>query len=202
MKNIALALSYIAHPIFIPTLLLALVFFAPIGYVYYTISTSGKLFLLSASFVLTVLAPALTVFYLLHSKQIKSVHMDSRHERILPFTVGLAYNMGMYYVLKQFGISPIISKVLIVSILGITISVVVTLVWKISAHMIGLAALQGVYYAYGLMQNHLSVPIMVGMFVFVGLVGAARLYLRAHVPSQVYAGWILGFAIGAGVLLW
>lgn len=123
MRKLALAISYLAHPIFVPTALLALLFFMPLGYVYYTMNPMGKLFLLGAAFVLTVLAPALTVFYLLYTKQIKSIHLEKRQERIIPFTVGLAYNIGMYYVLKQFGISPIISKVMLVAIAGITISV-------------------------------------------------------------------------------
>lgn len=201
IRKLALALSFVAHPIFVPTLLLAFVFFMPVGYVYYTMNPMGKWFLLGASFVLTVLAPALTVFYLLHTKQIKSIHMEHRQERIIPFTVGLAYNIGLYYVMKQFGISPIISKVLLVAILGITVSILITFFWKISAHMIGSAAFHGAFFGYALLLNNVPLWPMVLLFLWVSAVGAARLFLQAHSPAQVYAGWLLGFVIGFGVLI-
>lgn len=36
-------------------------------------------------------------------------------------------------------------------------------------------------------------PILLGVIVLAGLVGTARLVLKAHVPQEIYGGYIVGF---------
>ena len=59
--------------------------------------------------------------------------------------------------------------------------------------MIGIGALVGTFFG---LSSFLLVDLLIAIIVFLliaGLLGTARLTLNSHRPSQIYAGFILGF---------
>lgn len=83
-------------------------------------------------------------------------------------------------------------------LLGSCVSVVLTLIinlfWKVSAHAIGIAGVVGAVIGLSLRIHYNLSPLIIMLISLFGLVGFARLKLLAHTPSQVYVGFLVGFA--------
>ena len=193
--RLAKFLSYITHPILITTYMLAFTLFQSNSYLYYTITANGRWFFLLITLVLTVVAPLISVGYLVYSKQVSSIYLDERKERIIPLSIAAAYTLGLYYMFMKFALPPVVLAVVGVGVIGISITLIITLFWKISAHMMGVAGFGGVVFALSKLLLPVSMEIMVGFFVLAGLVGYARIKQDSHTLNQVLAGWVLGFAI-------
>jgi membrane-associated phospholipid phosphatase len=74
----------------------------------------------------------------------------------------------------------------------IFLAAIVSIWWQISAHMIGIGGLLGALIAFCYyLQMPIFFPISICIFI-AGLIGFARLQLRAHVPSQIYVGFFVG----------
>jgi membrane-associated phospholipid phosphatase len=85
---------------------------------------------------------------------------------------------------------------LVAPILTMIIATVITVWWKISAHMFGVSSLIGgvMSISYFIEKSN---PYILFMFLFLiaGMIGVSRLILRRHTPNQVYAGFLLGFVV-------
>jgi membrane-associated phospholipid phosphatase len=72
----------------------------------------------------------------------------------------------------------------------------ITLFWKISAHAVGTGGLLG--FLFGIVYSFAAVELLYPTLVCVlaaGLLLSARLYLNAHTPAEVGAGFLLGLTI-------
>jgi membrane-associated phospholipid phosphatase len=145
-------------------------------------------------FIGTALIPATTLFLFSKLGIIKSVRIEEQRERNFPLLLGSLIYFGTFYLLRNKDIPVFILLFLLGAILGILISLVVNLRWKISLHMIGIGGLCGgltVIYYY-LQEGN---PLWLGVwFMLAGILGTARLIVNAHTPLQVLAGFVLGFA--------
>ncbi|MGD9930060.1 MAG: phosphatase PAP2 family protein, partial [Mangrovibacterium sp.] len=126
--------------------------------------------------------------------------MDKNTDRIVPMLFSaIFYYMGYYY-LGRIPIYPVYRVFLISSVLTIILLLVITLRWKISAHMAGIGGLIGAIIALSLrlgINSSLLLAVLIGV---AGLVGSSRLLLGKHNPQQIYAGFFLGFAVNYLVL--
>ena len=84
------------------------------------------------------------------------------------------------------------AKNAVARMVGLAATLLITLGWKISAHMVGIGGLVGV--VFGLMLIHgAQAPILLGvLFLLVGALGTARLIVTDHSPAQIYIGGLLG----------
>lgn len=72
---------------------------------------------------------------------------------------------------------------------------VVSIFWKMSAHLYFFGTATGIIYT--LTLRHIfpiwCIYIIAGMVLLAGMLAAARLHLKAHTPAQVYAGFSVGW---------
>tara|TARA_R110002050_G_scaffold221441_1_gene357255 strand:+ start:28630 stop:29205 length:576 start_codon:yes stop_codon:yes gene_type:complete len=181
--------------------MLAFALFQKNSYLYYTISESGRWFFLLISMVLTIIAPLISVGYLVYSKQVTSIYLDQRKERIIPMTIALAYTMGLYYMLLKMSMPPIILAIVAIGVIQVAITLLITLFWKISAHMIGIAGFGGAILAMSQLLQPVPTWVIIALFVLAGVVGSARIKQDSHTLTQVIAGWVLGFGISYFTLM-
>ncbi len=201
MKILARIVSTIFHPLLIPTLGLLLIFNVGGHFAYMPYEHQRLVFLIV--FLSTCLLPLSLIPLFLLMGVVKTVYMEERRERLLPVAfTGLFYLLG-YYFLARFSIVPqFIQGFMLATLLTIVASMLITFVWKISMHMIGIggltAALLALSFRFGLdIWWVFSLVILVS-----GAVGSSRLYLNAHTPMQVHAGFLLGlFMVYFGILL-
>ncbi len=200
--TIAKIITIIFHPLLIPTYFLVILFNTN-SFLTFVFQPEIKLKITVFIFIATFLIPFLMILFLYYrgNGSIKSLQMETRKERNIPFILTALVYYLCYYFLKQNSV-PVISILSIFihcSTLLILLALIINLKWKISIHMIGIGGLIGAlaYLSNKLFLNYyVLILILLG---FAGITGFARLKLKAHQPSQIYTGFILGVTVMFGI---
>ena len=194
MEKISKAISFIYHPLIIPTLGM-IVLFNSGSYLSYLPYDMKKGMLLIV-FLCTYLIPLIFVPYLLYHKWLLNVQMENRRERYVPLLVSFILNAFCYYLIRRIPGIPQMYYVFILSCLvGVLVTMLITLRYKISIHMVGAGGLVALI---GFLAFHMKVDLQFYLaisLVLAGLTGTARLILKAHTPDQIYSGFLTGLAV-------
>jgi hypothetical protein len=199
-SRLAKIISYLFHPLLMSSYGLLILFYTR-NYISVFTPPDVKLILFSITFFFTFLLPTINAFILLKMGRIKSLHMETSEERIIPYASTALYYFALVYLFSEKQI-PVIYRNLI---LGAGISILLTLIinfkWKISAHSIGIGGLVGAVFAV-MYQLQLDIQLIFILLVLCsGIVAYARLKLNAHTPVQVYTGLALGFFVEFMVMI-
>lgn len=193
-----------------PTLLFGILLFMVPGAVGAdAFTTRLRISLLSLITIGTFGVPALLIYFLYRASYLRSLTLDDRTDRHLPYLVtGLIY-AGLTFVFATrlqlvSRVAPEIAVVLGSITLSILLVGLISLAWKISAHGVGiggtLGALAGITHKFGETDLFWLVLLFVGL---TGLLASARLHLNAHTPAQVGAGLVLGLLVSlSAVMVW
>ena len=101
----------------------------------------------------------------------------------------------MYYIVWQSQLDVIYNMLFLGSALLIALSLIVSFYWKISMHMIGVGGMLGALIGVSLAAYVDTALYVILTALICGMVGFARLKLKAHTPAQVYAGFFAGFCL-------
>ena len=199
-EHLARFTSYIFHPLFMPTNGMIVIYF--IGKVprfnpYSTdIDKSIALLTISILFIATSIIPLLITIALKKLNYISSLHMHNKEERAIPFILTFFCYFGAYYYLiyyLELNLNLLILCFIRFGIIAILFGTVITLLWKISIHMIGIGAVAGILTVLSKTNNEvLLYPLSITFFI-AGLIAFSRLQLGAHNTKQIIAGFFLGF---------
>jgi hypothetical protein len=185
-------LSYILHPVLMPTYALLLIFSLN-QYLNFSTTPQTKLALYTIIAFNTLILPILASYLFLRRGYIKSFNMEERHERSIPFITQAVLMMIAYYMLLPLTLPRVFYLMLLGAITAVVIVVLVNLKWKISIHMVGIGGITGMLFGLsGLLILDLRIPIIIS-FLIAGFLGTARLRMGAHLPSQIYVGYLVGF---------
>lgn len=193
-------LSRVFHPLLMPTYGYLLLFSTQ-NYLSTFLPLRIKIVIVALTFVFTFIFPAVNAFVLLKMGRIKSLEMEDPKERLLPYGTTILYYMALLYLLYSAHF-PLICKVIIFGgACCILMTLLVNLKWKISAHMVGVGGITGAILAISYrLQNDIQLSFFT-ILLIAGFVGYARLKLNAHTPAQVYTGFLAGFLIQMGLIL-
>ncbi len=86
-----------------------------------------------------------------------------------------------------------VSSVIIAVAIALITDAIVSRFWKISAHMTGIGAMLGGALCICYHMHIFPVICLLSIILLCGLLATARLYLKAHTPMQVIAGFANGF---------
>ncbi|MBY5952919.1 PA-phosphatase [Algoriphagus sp. NF] len=201
-RAIALVISIVFQPLIVPTLVFGLILFGvPEAS---SVPASFKLRIFYLIVLSTLVIPMLTIFGLRLSGTVKSLHMHTIKDRAIPFSVTTVYFlMTVYFMFKINELDPILWQSLGVIALVVLVLTVVTFFWKMSAHMTGIGGLVAIVVVLGLKFTNFQVlyPLLLSLLLS-GVVGSSRLYLDAHKPVEIYAGFIFGFLACFVGFLW
>lgn len=193
MKNLATLISYLFHPLLTATYGCLLVFFGMKGSIYYVFTPlKMKLAITVTVFAFTVLLPALNMLILYKLNYISSMKLENRRERIFPLIMTSICYFGLYYMIYDLSVWPAIKLFILGGGLCILSAAIIHLWWQISAHMIGIGGLVGIMLALGWVLQMPVFAVLSLCLLLAGLIGFSRLFLNAHTPHQVYAGFIFG----------
>jgi membrane-associated phospholipid phosphatase len=193
MKKIAQVISYLGHPLLMPTYIYALIF---LNHPMYIKDQDVYLILIALIFFVTCFLPAWVAFFLLKSGVIKSMTLDELSDRKIPFFItSILYVVGSYLMSRATFLNKEFVFFMYVIAFNVTVTGFISSRWKISAHAVGAGGLLGVltyvnftfYFEFFQLVYLFAIPL-------VGTLLWARLYLHAHTPKQVYVGFIGSFS--------
>lgn len=198
--RIAKIISYIFHPLLMPTYGFAFIFFTE-NYISMFIPALLKYIILGVTFLFTFLLPTVNALILLKMKRIQSLEMETNQERIIPYSSTALYFFALFYLFYDAEFPSIFKIVILGAGISILLTFIINFKWKISAHTIGIGGIAGA--ALGIIyrvQMDMTLA-FISILLLSGIVAYARLKLNAHTPAQVYSGFLLGFCIELGLML-
>ena len=206
MKSFFNTLSYIFHPILLPVLGLYFLFETPTnspGYIVtslYNLPLEFKINLYKLFVFLTILAPGISIWIMYQNKIISSIKLENRLERFTPIGITAVYYVMNYVLLRIMIPEHMIISFIFPYAFGLVLIVIAAFIMnyftKISLHMLGFFGVIGTIMGY--FQNQLDYNLFFLIFLIIvgGLIGSARIYLKAHTLKEVVLGIIIGFGIG------
>jgi hypothetical protein len=185
-------LSWVFHPLLIPTYGIILIFSLD-TYFAFSIPPLLKWATYGVVFISTCMLPSITVFGMVRSGLVKSLQMEEREERQVPYIVTAGFYTACYYLMTQLKLPSLFLLMMLGACVSVILALIINFWWKISIHTIGMGGLCGIVYS--LSQNMITdmVTPFVVCVLLAGFVATARMFAGKHVPAQIYSGFILGF---------
>ena len=147
------------------------------------------------------LIPGFLIFVLYKFKLVSNLSLTIRRERFLPYLITLASYSIMIYHYYRMGMPTWFLMLSGASVVLLLFAIIITIWWKISAHMFGVGGVLG-----GMMSICLFIEesnpylLFMALFIIAGMVGTSRLMLRRHTLAQVVAGFLMGYAFSFGAI--
>jgi len=186
--------SVLFHPLLMPTYALIIILNSGTHYAYIPEQAQKIIYVLI--FLSTFLIPVSITPFLLQLKLINTFELEERKDRIIPlFITAISYYFSFYLLTRlPFHVPQFIKILVLASAILIVINLLINLKWKISSHLIGISGLLAIVFIFSIVYYANLMNILVLITVIAGVVAFARLKLNAHSPSQVYAGFLIGFS--------
>lgn len=191
MKSIAHLISTIFQPLLMPIYGVMLLFV----YTYFGVTYLQQFWLIITPVILFSFAiPAILIFMLYKIGVISDLSLKVRRERIYPYIITLLSYSVMIFFYYRMNMPLWFLMIMVSSVAIMLVAILITLKWKISAHMFGIGGLIGGAMSVSYFVEHSNPYFMfMGLFIIAGLVGTSRLILKRHTLAQVIAGFLLGF---------
>ncbi len=182
-------ISYVFHPLLFP-------FIGSFLYLFLTpkhISKKLEYIILLVVFMSTYILPIFLLTVLKKLQLIKSFHLKTIKERkfLVIFFIILSFMVGKMLLKTQ------IVDLLSFSFYGIAIALCITyllFIFKIktSLHMLGIGGIIGFVIVMSF-NYQLNFNLLIAcLFILSGLIALSRLKLKAHIPKEIYIGFIIG----------
>ena len=199
MNLSARVISYIFHPLLMPTL--GLLILLNSGTYISLLDPAAKRAILFVMALGTLLFPLIMLPVFHYRNLVTDVRNTSREERLIPMLIILI----LYIITFVYFIRLPLSKIIHSYVLSITLSLLflllISLRVNLSSHMTALGGLTGLVIALILLYGTPLVGILLITLLVSGLTGTARLWLREHRSVEIYSGYLLGFTVVLATLL-
>jgi len=201
LKITAKIVSYILHPLFIPTyifLWLTLRFSVNFD----DITAAGLTFKTISVFLNASFFPAFAVFLLWRLKFIESNFLRTQKDRIIPYIITMIFYWWLWYLSRSFTDQPDALKYFYFGIfLNTVFGLLINNFIKISMHAMG----AGTSVAFVILsclhyQTFLGADITVAI-ILAGIICTARMLLDQHSSAEIYTGLLIG-VIGQLLGVW
>jgi hypothetical protein len=194
MMKFAQFISVLAHPLFMPSYAFSLLMYTN-PYINMMISDSTKNLVIIILSLFTIVLPILTAIILKQLRVIDSIYMKTTEERKWPFVFTLVWYYMAFQLLAKLYIPQSFLLLMLGAISAIGLSLIITLRWKVSIHMLGIGGLIGaiIGISHRFQFDHSNLIML--LLIFAGLIGFARLKTHSHNYRQVYVGFLLGFLV-------
>lgn len=192
VRGVAKIMSYIFHPLFIPTYIFL---WMVLRFPYEFIGLQGRELTLReiGVFMTTAFFPAFTVFLLWKLGFAKSIHLRYQKERIIPYIATMIFYWWMWYLSRNFTDQASALKFFYFGIFLATVpGLVLNNFVKISMHAMGVGgALAAIILTCLLYQNNYGLDITLGVLI-AGVVCSARMALSEHSLFEINIGLAVG----------
>ena len=196
-NKLAQAVSFLVHPLIIPTIIyILLAIFRPDLVLPFTADNITFLIVTVAFFSFVI--PAILIVSLFYFKKISTLLLDNQDDRQKALVAtSIVYMLAIYVLHVVLRLNNVGVSIFGYITFCIILAMIITKYWKISLHCIGAAGLVifCAYIAYDSYQ-YLSFVIFLFSVILSGFLASARLHLNKHSLAQVAAGYFLGLVVG------
>lgn len=195
MRLAARLVSYLFHPLLFLTYLVILLGFLMPRFLLIPAAATWRF----TGFValITFIFPAANIVLLKAFGTIRSLEMEKRKDRLLPFlmiTVFYGVVCAMFYYKVSMNVN--FNKIMLIATALTVVATVMTFFFKISIHSLAMGGALGIIMPLNKAGEGTLLYPLVLLFVLAGLVMSARLYLQVHTLREVGYGAALGFLVG------
>lgn len=196
MRTAAQVVAYIFHPLlFASYLVLVLGMYMP---QFLLIPRQALYSFLALVFIMTFVLPALNLGMFRVFGTIRSLELDSRKERLLPFfLITIIYGVVSFMFFYKMSVNINFNKLMLLVAALVLAATIGTLFMKISVHSLAISGAVGILLP--LNQTPEGVDMLfptLAVIVLAGVVMSSRLYLNKHTPREVLYGASTGFGVG------
>jgi len=208
VKFLANLFSFIFHPLLVVTyMLVILTIINPYSFGHPTLAGNSKLIIIV--FFSTFFIPGISVVLMKAMDMVESLQLKNKQERIGPYIITGIFYLWLFINLRQNPNIPFSFKYCVLgATIGLFLAFIINIFSKISMHTTGMGGLLAmtIISVYNFSPatiwfsptNNLSwefpsTTILMVVLLIAGLVGTARLLLKAHEPHDVYGGYVVGF---------
>lgn len=195
-RSFASFLSVLFHPLLLPTYAAALIMFLAPHFFAHLSSINFNLSIIIV-FIFTFIFPVVSILIMRGLDVISSFEMQDAKERIFPIIAIGSFYIWMYFFFKptyrQTMASTLVSNMLLGAIIAIFFSFIINLFKKISLHAMGMGSLVAIAFSLISISAYDIRFLLMGIIVLAGMVGTARLILKAHTQDEIWIGYLIGF---------
>ncbi len=201
MRQVALLVSVVFHPLLLPFYLTLLLYsLRPVSLVAY--SGDSLLILSLLVLVYTVLFPAVFIFIRYKQQKISDVQVLIAEERTVPYLFTLSMMLLLIFTFYRLRLPIVMISGLLGATFSLAATILINLRWKISAHTVGIGGLLTFIVLIHDQLTYQSPGLLPSLLLGAGLVGTSRLVMQAHSLAQVAAGYLVGaIGVAAGVFM-
>ena len=192
--KIARVISYVFHPLLLPSYTLLLLLNLN-SFLSRSLPFAFKLSLVAVVFLTTVFFPLILTWMLVRLRIISSLFMTGREDRVYPILTIAVFYYLTYFLLSGIHVSTLFNYFMVGATLLAILSLVVNFYWKISLHMIGIGSFAGFFLG---LTMHFGINLYTEMFagiLLAGIIGFARLKSNSHQPAEIYCGFVMGVLV-------
>jgi hypothetical protein len=141
----------------------------------------------------TFILPISFIPAFLYRNVIVSAEMKSQNERAIPLSVTSVLYLFVLILLWNYHAPKLIVNFALAATISVILVTIITIKWKISAHLTGIGGLAGMILSMLLNTSAGLLTWFMLSILLAGFLGTARLILDAHTPKQIYSGFMMGF---------
>jgi hypothetical protein len=191
LKTAARIISFIFHPLILPTYAFALVYLTnPFLFSSYSTNDLGIIFL--RVFINTFVFPVIAILLIRGLGFVKSFSMESQQERLVPYITCGAMYIWSYVIFRKSGLPEILNVILLGATITLFACFFITIFRKISIHTGAMGCLLILTFALCLLSPVNYNVLLMGIVLLAGIVGTSRLLLDAHDVTEVSLGYFIG----------
>lgn len=201
LRIIATIVSYLFHPVFMPTVMaIALYKLAPANFA--GISPM-KFSQIELQFIInTAFFPLLIVFLLKAVGFIESIQLHSPKDRIIPLIGVMTCYFWMNLVVKNQDYPSLLHILSLGSFWGIIAVFMINIFFKISMHTAAAGSMLGILMVLMFVSPvNMVLPLFLALFI-AGIIGTARMILKAHAHGEIWLGYIVGIVVQLAAYLY
>jgi hypothetical protein len=193
-NKVSRILSYVFHPLIIPTFIITALLLSP-GLYSILLPQVYKQWIVMIVCLYTYVLPITGILILKKLKLISSIELENRKERTIPILISSASYMALLFTIRNTDVPPILLYVLYSATFALLAGLLINIIYKISLHTLGWSALAATLIAVALRTGAPLLGLIITSLLISGIAGFARLKQNAHNQSQIYLGYLAGVLV-------
>jgi len=193
MKKSAFVISYLFHPLLLPTLGLLLLLNS--GTYISLLDPAAKRAILFVMALGTLFFPLIMLPVLYYRNLMTNLQNTAREERLIPQMIVLILYIITFVYFVRLPLNRIIHAYVLSVAATLFLLLILGVKFKLCSHSAGLGGLTGLIIALIFLYETSLQGVLMLTLLAAGLTGTARLVLRRQRPGEVYAGYLLGFTV-------